>query len=439
MIAIAVLMVMGVVACVQPAIGLLFFALLASYSDGRAFFEILSADFSYFNIVSRVIFFSMLILCFIKCVQSWRKFIPLERMAVGSAWAIIFLMFITGMFKGLDPLRALLVTIFSPLPAFVIWLTYGRQPIFRKLLIGYVCVQILLACLVIQFPTFDFLNAANYVALSDSDGATPLNSQAIDFANLDKLALGKYAQFHNPNALGFYAAIALAFGIGGLLATRTTGGFVLSLSLSVAGVFCWFHSYTRGPLIGIAVGVLLFIIYTLFRKKAKISSYFFAISGLILGIGFGGYLGIFSYLIPDASNVSVSARVVGYLNGINIFLEHPLLGGPTGWGNNIVYPHLLPLAYAAEYGLFVGLLNFFWLFILMPYAIWVKGRGFSTPGGATRVFLYLSIAGIALTNNVAAAEIFGICLAQLLVEICQSRRAVARTQVPQLSSQTVAV
>ncbi len=179
----------------------------------------------------------------------------------------------------------------------------------------------------------------------------------------------------SPIELGRQAALGLLVGAFILLSYRSVVLRLLALATMPLIAVAFFASGSRGPVLGLASGLLVLLLLTLRDPSSRLR--------LALVIGGGALAGVFvSRLVPaDVADRSLSV-LTGREGGLSsngrfelwgdawrLFLEHPIAGiGPGGFAavNPVeVYPHNLFFEVASELGL-VGLVL---LFATVGYAV----------------------------------------------------------------------
>ncbi len=179
----------------------------------------------------------------------------------------------------------------------------------------------------------------------------------------------------SPIELGRQAALGLLVGAFILLSYRSIVLRLLALATMPLIAVAFFASGSRGPVLGLASGLLVLLLLTLRDPSSRLR--------LALVIGGGALAGVFvSRLVPaDVADRSLSV-LTGREGGLSsngrfelwgdawrLFLEHPIAGiGPGGFAavNPVeVYPHNLFFEVASELGL-VGLVL---LFATVGYAV----------------------------------------------------------------------
>lgn len=415
--AICVLMAVSVV--LFPLGAMMLYAATASYADGFAVSQVLG-EAGFFDPVMNLLLVALVARAMIKVlgvderVRSHRAVLVLCCAMV--CWAMIGT-FVKG--GGLQEVLALLP--YLGVPYVVILLAFAERDRSERYIVILVFLQVALATAVVaKMPGFERLRGQNFTDFGNIAASQTQASIFLPNASTVKgLAGGQYAQFHNPNALGLYAVAALS--IGGLLLIRKRHRLA-GVSLLLAGTFLWVNSLTRGPLLGIILAVIAYWIMRRRGQRTKVGV------GLLLGLlmSVGGVTlwqaGLGDYLLPESQNVSVTTRLEGYAFGWDQVLQYPWFGVPVDFDwPPLLRPHALPLLFAAQYGIVMGL-GITWLAVWLPIrAGWVALRNPTI--GSPRAFLTLGAAGstlgIGMTNNFAAPALFAVLLGysiQTLVE-----------------------
>jgi len=339
---------------------------------------------------------------------------------------ICFYTFLGCLVKSASVLNGLSTILYNGVVVCAIWPLLYFNKKHDKYLISFVLVQMLLSMLVLFVPYFSFIDGFIYKQLEgayvvDMDG---LNYTIPDGA-FDKGTVGKYGVFHNPNALGFYSAAAMAFAYYGW----TMGGrwkFISILLLCMGGVG-WFNSLTRGPVLFLMLGFVFIYFISCFASKNKISLILFILGLVGLSVFILTYSNYLEYFFPSVGNASVDYRLSGYSDGFFAIESSPLFGidrTQPQW-LDLDRPHFLSLYFASEYGVLVGIaisiLVFVGGFQCVLRACKLVIRNPNNRSMRNKNFfaiLLISLCfGIAVSDNVTSPMLFWFCFmeAQMLV------------------------
>ncbi len=413
-------------AFLAPPLSLLIYGLVGADRDGYSILQVMNLVMGDHKLVTRGIFVGLY--CFASFVFLLRakKFRGIIRGSLYLVQLLSLFIFVGALAKGYDVIQAVSILVFSGLPVYVIWVVFSLNKSNRTQFYLFVVVQIVIALGVLTIPSLDFLNGAVYKAIEGIGvGSDSTLNSGVPDASYDKGAIGKYANFHNPNALGFYSCAAIVVGIGLLIMKRH--GYTLrlfGLLLGLIGGIGWLNSLTRGPMILLIIGIIATAL--LFKGGGSNRSYVNWIGIVLTIVGLIGtvlFTDIFSYLVPDASNISVTTRLDGYLVGLNAISQHPILGVGMDWewpeGG---YPHLLPLAFAADYGIYAGIS--ITLIVFLGGAMVIRtafARSAETAASGAdmglAVLLVMIVWGAALSNNLIAPVLFWLCFAEANITV----------------------
>ena len=332
---------------------------------------------------------------------------------------VSIIIFLTNLLRGEGIVISLSEVIWLGIPFFFIWtsgiLKYDSELVLNKLIIYQAIITIIVLTL---GPLVGTLNGANYAHIIGNDYWASISDQiintSISFGNFNKhsLSVFKFAQFHNPNALGLYSTVFISTSI---FIWRTRKSKSTAIFLLLVGIIGWFNSLTRGPILIAGLVVFVYLLGIFIRPKTYGRVF------LILFIGILGVLNInllmksFDYLFVDSSNVSIVARLDGYVYAFEAISKNPLFGIKPGINDPI--PHMLPLKIAAYYGIPAAIL------ITVPFIhlITTTIRNFTTDlfaGKAERSLYPSMLAGIIigayLTNGVIVYVLFWVLLSYIL-------------------------
>lgn len=405
-----------------PSLSLLLYGLIGADRDGYALLNFMSIFMVDHKLITRAVFLGLYCLSsFIFFRRSGDFQSELRRSVYLAQFLSAFILF-GCIVKGQNALQALSVLVFSGLPVYVMWVAFSLRANNAWRFYIFVFVQISIAIAVLIFPFFAFLDGSVYAA---REGIGVIEDIDINFslpdASLTKGLVSKYGNFHNQNALGFYSCAAIAIGLGIMRVNEAGyGRRSFALLLCLGGAFCWLNSLTRLPLLMLLGGV--FLVGVLMVRKGKVRKDVTRASAIIIALlGFSVIAlstELLSFLLPESSNVAVTARLVGYVAGLDAVFQHPIFGVNLDWNWPwLGYPHVLPLAFAADYGILGGVLIFVIVFgggaRVIYRALTCKNMHVTNhrdPGLA--VYLILVVWGAALSNNLIAPVLFWIAFAE---------------------------
>lgn len=402
----------------RPIVGVLLYGLFAADRDGYAMQQFLMYATPQYKLLTRVLFLiGFLYACFkIFHLTMLRRLSKLEMFSALAAIVLVMWMFFGGLIKGNGLLLSLSHVAYSGIPAFLVFIAFWKDGQSHTYLRRFIIAQAILAACVLLFPFMSFLDGFAYKAMEgfSTTAASGSIESYTDLGTIRKGELGRYGQFHNPNALGLYSAAIIALSLGELLDARNGRTFAAAGALMLVGIFGWFNSFTRGPIILIVLG---FIIILLAKARGQMAVLKFIVgiilSSVIILVFYG--IGLFEFLFPRADDISVSARLDGYRYGLEAIVSHPFFGVDSNWSWWRDYPHFLSLAVAADHGIVAGGLVTLLVFVLggMVLARLLKLAG--DPISAGCFMLTAAVFGIAVTNNFTAPVLFWSILATSLM------------------------
>lgn len=419
-------LMIAVVIAGWPLVALLLYGITGADRDGYAMLQYLSGFSEHQKLITRTIFLGLYAYASLLYVKR-RYSLPKDvRWTYVICQILSFYIFMVSIFKGYDLTWSLSAVVYSGIPVYLMWLVFSLDKDHKTFFLWFVFIQILLSALVLIFPIFGFLDGGQYKML---EGIYVIEGGALNYAIPDasfiKGSIGRYGVFHNPNALGLYACIAIACGFF-LGFSKGTSQKAIGACLLLLGGLCWLNSLTRGPMIFLIMGGLLSVLMPLKQvsQHQKQTRWMLGLLVLIftMAIGFYGE-NIFSYLIPTAETDSVYYRYDGYHYGFEAVMSHPLLGVDERWDWSIKsYPHFIALSFAAEYGLLAGvliaILVFFWGgFLILRGAQVLRDSLGRRSEAALGISLILICWGIAVTNNFAAPVLFWLAMAEAVLLI----------------------
>jgi hypothetical protein len=330
------------------------------------------------------------------------------------------LIFVIDTLRGNSLVVTLSEIIWLGLPFFFIWLQGSDRSDSREALIHLVFLQAIVTIVVlVAGPATAGINGASYAYIINAplkDIAQTIVNSRISFANLSKSSLSvfKFAQYHNPNALGVYATVMIATAI--YIAMRSKFSvkqLILSACMLVIGVIAWFNSLTRGPIIMIILVLGIFFAGIIIKPKTlpRISFFFFIILASLLVSD--KILDLIQYFLVTSSNISFTSRLSGFAYGFEAIIKNPLIGVMPSPQDPI--PHILSLKIAAYYG-FPAAILFTVPFIHLAFnniKIFIKDIA---SGNAERSLWPTMLSGIVfgtmLTNGVVVYVLFWIIFAE---------------------------
>jgi len=357
------------------------------------------------------------------------------RKIVLLANLICFYIFLGCLVKSTNVLNGLSTLLYNGLVLCVIWPLLYHNKNHEKYLLYFVLLQMFLSMLVLFVPYFSFIDGFTYKQM---DGAYVVDMDELNYtipgANFDKSTVGKYGVFHNPNALGFYSAAAIAFAYYGW----TMGGVwrFISILLLCMGVVGWFNSLTRGPMLFLMLGFVFTYFISCWANKSKISLVFFIVGLVGLSVFILTYSNYLEYFFPSAGNISVDARLTGYSDGFLAIVNSPFFGIDRSQWLDLAVPHFLSLYFASEYGVPAGIAVTILVFLggfqcilracrlvmWNPHNRSIRNKNFFA------VLLIFLCFGIAVSDNVTSPLLFWFCFMEAQMLVFQQSDFVKRFQ-----------
>ena len=427
LIALAVVLSLLVLTVWRPAWALVLYAVAAADADGFAVQHLIASSAPEYQLLTRGAYVLLGLWAAFRLRRPDEE-LDLRGRQMGllgaalGAWVVV-----VSVAKGFDLVYALSLLVYTGLPALLVWLAFGRRPGSRKLFFAFVLLQMLISVGTIVSPTMEMVDGATYAGAGEASRGVNL---ALPTDETLKLAVGRhYGQFHNPNVLGFYAAVALACSFA-LARYHKPWTKLLAGTFLVLGALGWLNSLTRGVILGLlaAIGLAVLAVWRATdRQQALVRTLIVTVAAAV-----GTAIVLFvpaslAYLIPDAANASVRYRLSGYDNGFAAITQEPWLGvGPDwDWVQGGI-PHFLGLWFAGQYGILGGVLVMLLCFgmgaIIVVRGIRGARSGTVSEGRATlAIGLVLVVWGIAATNNLAAPVLFWVCLAEAMIITTPSR------------------
>ena len=337
--------------------------------------------------------------------------------SIWSANFLIAVIFLSSFIKSFNLLNAMSLAMYDGIAIFVIWIAAFRDGCGMRFLIAYIFAQMTLAVSVLLNPSLEFINGRFYQSMK---GSFTIDSSSQEGFVLDKLLVGEYGVFHNPNALGFYSVASLVCGIYFVMKGKKFN-FFIGCAFIAMSTYGWINSLTRGPIIAVAAAFLLFYIAETFKQSQ--ARFLFRLLVLFIALMSAYYLLIdfFEYIVPSVENASVSGRFDGYTSGWIAFINSPILGvdGTRYWEDQHI-PHFLPLYMLANHGILAGVIAVFFsvgistVVIISTIRLYVRYKGYE-PVLRFSVSILLVCLSIALTNNTTSPFLFWAAFAQAII------------------------
>lgn len=285
----------------------------------------------------------------------------------------------------------------------------------------FVYFQIILCFLITYLPTIgfdalDFIKSSNYI----SDGYI-YNKNLFHLKDLFQALTTKYVfnglgHFHNANDMGFYGIVGIVVALETFRRDKNIFGRVFDAIVIVLSIILWGNSGMRGPVVGVAIGLIAYTAMT--DKRTKI----LLIVLLLIGGGFLVYseigYNIAHYFITDTSNISFTSRYILRRNGLRYIDANPMFGS----GGNIsalvaqsIDPHELPLRMACLYGIPTAILFTILVYIKPGLLILKKKKEILT------MIFFGIISMVTLTNNYTDFGLFQFMMAVIIIKASEEK------------------
>lgn len=337
---------------------------------------------------------------------------------------LIFIIFFNTFLKNFDLLYSISVTMSTGLPfCLIIPFVYFSNKALNSF-IALIAIKIFLSISVIYNPDLlFFINGAFY---QKELGLFVLDAQSNSLSGsltLDKALVGSYGIFHNPNSLGFHSVLLVSCSLF-LIFIKNNLAKILGFLFLFLSILGWLNSLTRGPLVLLLISIVF--LYIIKNKKSYMKINFALISLIFITMCFWLAFSdsLISYLIPSSDNISVTGRLAGYKDGLEAFLDNPILGidNTNPKWENLHVPHLFFLFYAYQFGFLPALIVFFLIFgLFFKILIKVISLKYLDNIKFLSIMWLFVLLGIALTNNFTSPFIFWSLFTLILLMVYQDK------------------
>lgn len=412
-----IIIIGGCLAISNPAIFVLYYGLTASSTDAYGIASFLSTGFGQYSFVMQL----FLILALFVSVYNNRfldkkLFIMVASYLLLCLWMAVVIFqksFSTEMFY-IGTLNVWLEQM-SPIYLIILMLNRKRTDI-KKLLEIYVGIHVLLAFMVIYLPivgikVLDVIKSSNYL----NDTTQLYDAGVAGFSNFlklfsDKYAFNQVAHFHNSNDTGFFGGVGIIVGISNFFNDKKIKNKVFWAFLAFFALSLWFNSGMKGPIVGIAAGLILFW-YVKNKDTLGLFFKFMVLLLLVLMAAFGSDLlnSLFNNFFGGTSTFgqSIQSRVLKREAGLKFILENPLWGSAASFEGLLsrkIDPHELPLRFAVLFGISAGIMSFI-LYYIVPISSFINKVKNGLVGRYQCILLMICIA-VSLTNNYTDIVLF---------------------------------
>ena len=356
-----------------------------------------------------------------KDIQSW------IRLSVMTS--IVMILMLVADISSLTPLSfisrlTLAIAPFGP-GLFIIWLVYAHRINHKRLLLIFSLCQCLIAFSIIYgsylgFPLLNVLNAGLYT--NDYFYLDDYNSMVANPSNFYLAFIGKNehfircGQFHNANGLGFAAGMLITL----LIARCTEDTKLIHRIFYIFFMLCafllWCNTGTRGPIVGLFVAVVAYVILYNRNALTKIIIVGTSIFSFLIIALFGG--DIINYFIGSGANDSFASRQAlnnNTLANLDEFFFFGTAGNLDALFERGIDPHELPLRVLCMYGIIPALLMTLLTIIKPLRLLFINRRCVSLYS----LSLFFTLLFVSLTNNFAENTLFWISLAELAISITE--------------------
>ena len=407
----------GWLAISNPAIFVLYYGLTASSTDAYGIASFLSTGFGQYSFVMQL----LLILALIMSIYNSRfiekrLFVMTTSYFLMCLWMAVVIFqksFTTEMFY----IGTLIVWLeqMSPIYLIILMLNSKRTDI-KRLFELYVVIHVLLAFFVIYLPLAG-INVMNVIKSSNylNDNTSLYDAGIAGFSNFTQMFLNKYvfnqlAYFHNSNDTGFFGGVGIAVGMANFINNKNGKRKIFWGILTFCAISLWLNSGMKGPIVGIAAGLILFWYVA---RKDTLGSFlkFLTLLLLFFLVAFGSdFMNVLFGSIFNKAGIlgnSVLSRVQKREAGYKFILENPVWGSGASFEGLLsrrIDPHELPLRFAVLFGIPAGILSvvLYYIIPIFSFANKVK-RGMV---GRYQCVLLMICVAVSLTNNYTDIVLF---------------------------------
>lgn len=420
-----------VLAFYKPYVYVVYFGLLGSDVGARGITGFIDSIYPMYSLIMR------LILAIAMTVALVRYYSQHKRSSI-SKWISISLLYIVSMIAMLvlhlgelsimSFLGRTLLTIcnFGP-AALIIWMVYANQFNHKRLLLVYSVLQCSIAFIIIYgsyfgFPLLNVFNAGlyneGYFYLDDNNSMVALpNNFYLAFVGKNDYFI-RCGQFHNSNGLGFASGVLIFLSLSNFFEDKRE--WLSKLFFIVIGLFAfllWCNTGTRGPIVGIVVGIMTYLIVS--KKNNKGLAIAIGVSiviALMVILLFASDSSFINYFVGSSTNESFESRRALNDNAFAHFTDFFLTGcggDMTMLFENEIDPHELPMRIFCLYGIIPAIIVTI-LTIIRPLKSYFHNREALTLYASGCFWLTLFIG---LTNNFAENILYWLVLGEFIISI----------------------
>lgn len=355
---------------------LAFIVLMGSRTDSAGIFHYLSNIIPFYNFLINILIFLLMIysiyfLLFKKKSSINNLSKKTYRNIVVPIMILVVIMIISQMLKGYNVYTSFDTIVTLGIPFILIYVCLKRYDRDNMFFFSILLAQLLITFSVILLRGYlSNINGVSYWHLISngnvsSEYVVNTINAPLSFLNFDKYNVNvqKFAQYHNPNSLGFYSSLWIVVGLKYFSESKRAVLRCTSILMFMSGVLFWFNSLTRGPILGIVIAYVLWSLRKLMKRKGYTYNQIFygyiIICVLILSLPL--LLLVIDYAIPSSTDVSVSTRLDGYTEAFQIIYQNPLVGVRLDQVGDS-RAHVLFMKIAVNFGILASLISIvpFW-------------------------------------------------------------------------------
>lgn len=267
------------------------------------------------------------------------------------------MIFLINMFRGVGVVVSLSEVIWLGTPIFFIWTlgSYNRNS--ENVFLKIITYQALITITILLTGSLTAqINGASYASIIGGNIWDNYSDQIInsgislgDF-NKHSLSVFKFAQYHNPNALGVYAATMIATSIYLIVCANTKRTKVVrALLLLIIGIISWYSSLTRGPIFLMSFVFLIYMVGIFIKPKSYKRVFMLLMFVFLTLFASNSIIKILDFIFVNSNSISLLSRLDGYNFAFNSIINNMIFGVMPTVSDPI--PHLFSLKIAAYYGI----------------------------------------------------------------------------------------
>lgn len=419
-----------VLAFYKPYVYVVYFGLLGSDVGARGITGFIDSIYPMYSLIMRLILAIAMTVALVRYYSRHKK-------SNISNWVSISLIYILSMIAmlifHLSDLSVMsffgrtLLTIcnFGP-AALIIWMVFADQFNHKRLLLVYSVLQCSIAFIIIygSYFGFPFLNIFNaglynegYFYLDDNNSMVALPSNFyLAFVGKNDYFI-RCGQFHNSNGLGFASGVLIFLAFSNFMEGKKE--WVSKLIYIVIGLFAfllWCNTGTRGPIVGIVVGVIAYLIVSKKNKGLAVAMSVLVVVVSIIILLFASDSSFVNYFVGSSTSESFESRRTLNDNAFAHFADFFLTGcggDMTMLFENEIDPHELPMRIFCLYGIIPAIIVTI-LTIIKPLNSFFHNRKSLTLYASGCFWLTLFIG---LTNNFAENILYWLVLGEFIINI----------------------